>query len=79
MEREGQRKILRCSAAQLVGGVAGGCAINPSSKPRGISIQTITANQHSDTEVGSGGGLSIVQGGGPIVGGFTKGEVTVAN
>ena len=71
--------VLRCSETQLAGGVAGDCAIHPSSKPRGISLQAITANQHSNSEVGSGSGLSIEQGGGPMVGGFTEGEVAVAN
>ena len=71
--------VLRCSETQLAGGVTRGCAIHPSLKPRGISFQAITANQHSNSEVGSGGGLSIEQGGGPMVGGFTEGEVAVAN
>ena len=72
-------RVLRCSVTQLPGGIARGCAVHPASKPRGISLQAITANQHSDSKVGSGGGLSIVQSGGPMMGGFTKGEVTVAN
>ena len=71
--------VLRCSETQLAGGVAGDCVIHPLTKPRGISLQAITANQHFNSEVGSGGGLSIEQGGGPMVGGFTEGEVTVAN
>ena len=64
---------------QLAGGIAGGCAVHPSPKPRGVSLQAITANQHSDTKVGSGGGLSIVQSGGPMMGGFTEGEVAISN
>ena len=71
--------VLRCSETQLTGGVAGGCAVRPATKPRGVSLQAITANQHSNSEVGSGGGLSIVQGGGPVVGGFAEGEVAIAN
>ena len=71
--------VLRCSETQLGGGVAGGCAIHLASKPRGVSLQAITANHHSDLKVGSGGGLLVVQGGGPMVGGFTEGEVAVAN
>ena len=71
--------VLRCSETQLAGGVARGCAIHPASKPRGVSLQAITANQHSKTKVGPDGGLSIMQGGGPMVGGFTEGEVAVAN
>ena len=71
--------VLRCSEAQLAGGVARGCAIHPAPKPRGVSLQAITAKQHSKSKVGSDGGLSIVQGGGPMVGGFTEGEVAVAN
>ena len=71
--------VLRCSVTQLAGGVAGGCAIHPVTKPRGVSLQAITANQHSNPEVGSGGGLTIVWDGGPVVGGFTEGEVAVAN
>ena len=54
-------------------------AVHPAAEPRGVSFQAITANQHSDTKVGSGGGLSIVQSGGPMVGGFTEGEVAVAD
>ena len=46
---------------QLAGGIAGGCAVHPAPKPRGVSLQAVTANQDSDTKVGSGGGLSIVQ------------------
>ena len=64
---------------QLAGGIAGGCAVHLAAEPRGVSLQAITANQHSDTKVGSGGGLSIVQSGGPMMGGFTEGEVAVAN
>ena len=71
--------VLRCSETQLEVGVASGCAIHPASKPRGISLLAITANQHSKTKVGSDGCLSIVQGGGPMVGRFTEGEVAVAN
>ena len=52
--------VLRCSETQLAGGVAGGCAIHPVTKPQGICLQAITANQHSNSEVGSGGGMSIV-------------------
>ena len=65
--------VLRCSETQLAGGVAGGCAIHPWSKPRAISLQAITTNQHPDSQVGSGGFLSIEQDGGPMVGGFTEG------
>ena len=71
--------VLRCSETQLAGGVASGCAIHPALKPRGVSLLAITANQHSKTKVGSDGGLSIVQGGVPMVGRFTEGEVAVAN
>ena len=71
--------VLRYGEAQLTGGVAGGCAIHPATKPRGVSLQAITASQHSNSEVGSGGGLLIVQDGGPVVGWFTEGEVAVAN
>ena len=39
----------------------------------------IKVNQHSDSKVGSGGGLSIVQSGGPLMGGYTEGEVAIAN
>ena len=67
--------VLRFSEVQLAGGDTGSCAIHPTSKPRGISFQTVTANQHSNSEVGFGGGLSIEQSGGPMVGGFTEGEV----
>ena len=42
---------------QLAGGIAGGCAIHPVSKPQGVSLKAITANQHSDSKVGSGGGF----------------------
>ena len=63
----------------MTGRIAGGCAVHPTPKPRGVSLQAITANQHSDTKVGSGGGLSIVQSGGPMMGGFTEGEVAVVN
>ena len=68
VEREGQHKMMwtESSGAQLAGGVAGGCAIHPASKPRGVSLQTIIANQHSNSKVGSGDGLLIVQGGGPM-------------
>ena len=66
--------VLRCSVTQPAGGISGGCAVHPAPKPRGASLQAITANQHSDTKVVSGGGLSIVQSGGPIMGGFTEGE-----
>ena len=62
-------RVLGFSAAQLAGGVAGGCAIHPTLKPRGISLQAVTANQHSNSKVDSGGGLSIEQSGGPMVGG----------
>ena len=72
-------RVLRCSEKQLAGGVARSCVIHPASKPQGISLQAITANQHSNSKVGFGGGLSIMHGGGPMVGGFTEGEVTVAN
>ena len=40
--------VLRCSETQLAGGVAGGCAIHPASKPRGVSLQAITANRRSN-------------------------------
>ena len=56
-----------------------GCAVHPVAEPRGVSFQAIIANQHSDTKVGSGGGLTVVQSGGPMMGGFTEGEVAVAN
>ena len=46
--------VLRCSETQLAGGVTGGCAIPPATKLRGVRLQTITATQHSNTEVGSG-------------------------
>ena len=71
--------VHRCSVTQLAGGIAGGCAVHPASKPRGVTLQAITANQHSDSKVGSGGGLSVVQSGGPMMGGFTEGEVVIAN
>ena len=72
-------RMLRCSVTQLAGGIARSCAVHPASKPRGISVQAITANQHSDTKVASGGGLSIVQSVEPMVGGFAMEEFAVAN
>ena len=65
----------------MTGGIAGGsvCCLSCAKTSRGVSLQAITANQHSDAKVGSGGGLSIVQGGGPMMGGFTEGEVAIAN
>ena len=71
--------VLRCSVTQLAGGIAWGCAVHPAAEPRGVSLQAITANQHSDTKVGSGSGLSIMQSGGPMMGGFAEGEVAIAN
>ena len=55
-----------------------GCAVHPVAEPQGVSFQAIIANQHSDTKVGSGGGLMVVQSGGPMIGGFTEGEVAIA-
>ena len=63
--------VLRCRETQLAGEVTGGCAIHPASKPRGLDLQGIAPHQHSNSKVGSGGGLSIMQGGGPMMGGFT--------
>lgn len=50
VKREGQRKM-KCAESSWSGSlrhslqVAGGCAIHPSSKRQGISLQAITANQ----------------------------------
>ena len=71
--------VLRSSVTQVAGGIARDCAVHPAAEPRGVNFQAITANQHSDTKVGSGSGLSIVQSGGPMMGRFAKGEVAVAN
>ena len=83
VKREGQRKMKWAESSGSVrhslqvGSL--GAVPHPSSKPRGISLQAVTANQLSNLEVASGGGLSIEQSGGPVVGGFNEGEVAVAN
>ena len=84
MEREGQRKM---KWAGSLGAVRHSLQVeSPGTVPfifcRNLEASASRPSQPTSilsSEVGYGGGLSIVQGGGPMVGGFTEGEVPVAN
>ena len=53
-------RIFRFSVTELTDGITRGHVIPPVVKPRGISLQSITANEYSDLKVGFDGKFTIM-------------------